>query len=152
MGRSITEKVRKIAKPIIDQLNYDLVDMEYKKEGPSWYLRFFIDKPGGVTIEDCQIVSEKVGKELDKHDPIPNSYYLEVSSPGIDRPLKTEKDFKRHEGEEVEIKTYERINGRKKFKATIEGFQNGNVVLSVDGETVEIPLEKIALAKLAVEF
>jgi ribosome maturation factor RimP len=93
--KKIEDIAAEIALPIVEKYKFELVDVEYLKEGSNWYLRVFIDKEGGITIDDCQLVSEEISDELDKADPIKQSYFLEVSSPGIDRPLKKEKDFEK---------------------------------------------------------
>src|SRR3954465_15577418 len=95
MSKKVTEIVEEIVTPILDELHLELVEVEYVKEGKDWFLRVFIDKETGVDIEDCGIVSEKLGEKLDEMDPIPQNYFLEVSSPGAERPLKKDKDFEK---------------------------------------------------------
>lgn len=117
--KEIEEIVTEIANPVVNKHSFELVDVEFIKEGSSWYLRIYIDKPGGITIDDCQVVSEEISDILDKEDPIPHSYFLEVSSPGLDRPLKKESDFERFKGELVEVKVFKPIEGKKYLKVNL---------------------------------
>src|SRR5690606_31617296 len=110
------------------------------------------DKPGGITIDDCQAVSLVLDKKLDEEDPIRGSYSLEVSSPGLERPLKKAKDFQRFAGRLAEIRTYSGVYGRKKFKGILQGLRDNQVLLEFEGEVIEIPLDLIAKANLALEF
>ncbi|MCM3214709.1 ribosome maturation factor RimP [Niallia taxi] len=142
--------------PILDDLNLELVDIEYVKEGPNYFLRVFIDKDNGVDIDECAAVSEKLSEKLDEVDPIPENYFLEVSSPGAERPLKKDKDFQKAIGKNVHIKTYEPIDNEKTFEGILTSF-DGNVVtvevkIKTRKKTIEIPYEKIAKARLAVIF
>lgn len=151
--KKIAEIVEEIALPAVQEAGLELVDVDYLKEGGHWYLRIFIDKPGGVGIEDCRFVSLKIDKLLDEKDPIPQAYSLEVSSPGIDRPLKKLADFNRYKGRKAIIKTYQPINGKKEFSGQLEGVQAESVVLDVDGSgRLLIPMAQVALAQLDVEF
>lgn len=132
---------------------FELVDVEYVKEGPHRYLRIYMDKEGGITLEDCQTVSEKVSEPLDREDFIDEAYFLEVSSPGLDRPLKKEEDYHRFTGENIEVKLYEALNGEKVFEGELLGLADREVKLLLSNqETVSIPKEKIASAKLAVKL
>lgn len=152
----VTEVVEEIISPILDQLGFELVDIEYVKEGKEWFLRLYIDKDGGVDIEDCGLASEKVSEKLDEIDPIPHNYFLEVSSPGAERPLKKEKDFLRSIGKRVYVKTYEPIDGEKTFEGKLAEYDGNSVKVEIMIKTrkkvVEIPFEKIANARLAVSF
>lgn len=140
-------QIGNLAISVLDIQGLELVDVEFIKEAGLWYLRYYVDKPGGVTLDDCQSVSNEISGRLDIEDPIPQSYTLEVSSPGIERPLKNEKDFLRYIGSSVEIKTYEALKGKKAFNGTLKDFKDGNVV--IEGDTsLEIPFEKISSAKL----
>ena len=103
------QKTEEILNPIMEELEFELVDVEYVKEGSMWYLRAYIDKPGGITVNDCEAVSRRLSDILDEKDFIEDSYVLEVSSPGLGRPLKKEKDYKRNLGKEVEIRTYRMV-------------------------------------------
>jgi ribosome maturation factor RimP len=152
----VTEVVEELASPILNELGLELVEVEYVKEGKSWFLRLYIDKENGVDIEDCGLASEKVSEKLDEVDPIPHNYFLEVSSPGAERPLKKEKDFQKAIGKNVFVKTYEPIDGEKTFEGKLVEY-DGNIVkvemkIKTRSKFVEIPFEKIANARLAVTF
>ena len=125
----------------------ELVDVEFAKEAGRWYLRYYIDKPGGVNLDDCQAVSAEISQRLDAADPIPQSYILEVSSPGVERPLKKEGDYLRFTGSDVEIKTFESLEGKKIFNGILRDCKNG-IVMVEEGTVKEIPIEKISSAKL----
>ncbi len=134
-------------------LGLELVDVLYTTEHGRRILRIFIDKPGGVTIDDCSDLSRELGTVLDVEDPIPQSYTLEVSSPGLDRLLTKEKDFLRFAGKKVKLRTKEAIEGRKNFKASIEGVEGGRVTLKdADGRIWEIMLSNIEKARLEIEI
>lgn len=139
--------------PMTEELGFELVDVEYVKEGSSWYLRAYIDKPGGININDCETVSRRLSDILDEKDYIDEAYILEVSSPGLGRPLRKEKDFKRSLGEEVEIRTYRMIDKQKEFTGILKDYDEKTVTIELDGGTVRI-FEKsdIALIRLAFDF
>ena len=145
--------VEKLVTDIIQDSVLELVDVEYVKER-DWYLRVFLDKPGGVEVEDCQGVSEQLEDKLDQLDPIKESYYLEVSSPGLDRPLKKERDFVRHKGDKVEVHTFLPMDGKKMLVGTLLGLsEDGQIQLSIiDGTQVVIPRDKASLIRLHLEF
>ncbi|UNC91833.1 ribosome maturation factor RimP [Candidatus Contubernalis alkaliaceticus] len=149
----INEIVGKIFEPLQGIDGLELVDIEYVKEGANYYLRVFIDKPKGITLEDCTLVNEELSQGLDREDPIPESYILEVSSPGLERPLKKEKDYIRFTGREIKIKTFVPLEGQKVFTGILKGFKDEIVSLQNEkGEIKEIPLEKVAKANLMVVF
>jgi ribosome maturation factor RimP len=152
----VIEVVEQIVEPIVNDLNLELVDIEYVKEGKSWFLRVYIDKDQGIDIEECGIVSEKLSEKLDELDPIPYNYFLEVSSPGAERPLKKQKDYEKAIGKNVHIKTYEPIDGEKTFEGVLTNFTVDTVTVEVKiktrKKTIEIPIEKVASARLAVTF
>lgn len=156
MSKSVKETAAQIAEPIITNMDFELVDVEYKKEGKSWFLRFFIDGPNGVDIEDCGKVSELLSEKLDKEDPIKGAYYLEVSSPGAERPLKTEKDLERSVGKYIFVSTYEPIDGEKAFEGTLTDFTDGILTIDVKVKqrtvTYHVPYDKVAKARLAIQF
>ncbi len=152
MKINIQQVITELAKPIVEDLNYELVDVEFVKEGANWYLRIYIDKSGGIGIDDCQSVSERISDILDEKDPIEQSYYLEVSSPGLERPLKTERDFIKYKGELVEIKVFQPIDGKKIFEGELVGLIDGNIVINQDGKTLEFEKNKVAIVKRAVKF
>ncbi|WP_033829190.1 ribosome maturation factor RimP [Bacillus andreraoultii] len=152
----VIETVEQIALPIVTELGLEIVDIEYVKEGKNWFLRLFIDKDSGVDIEECGIVSERLSEKLDEIDPIPHNYYLEVSSPGAERPLKKQVDYEKAIGKHVYIKTYEPIDGEKVFEGTLKNFDGEIATIEVRVKTrlkaIEIPYKKIAQARLAVVF
>ncbi len=152
----VAETVEKLVTPILEELNLELVDIEYVKEGRDWFLRVFIDKDGGIDIEECGIVSEQLSVKLDEVDPIPYNYFLEVSSPGAERPLKNDKDFQKAVGKNVFIKTYEPIDGEKTFEGILTNFDGQTVTVEIKIKTrkksIDIPYEKVANARLAVVF
>lgn len=152
MKINIAQVIAELAKPIVEDLNYELVDVEFVKEGANWYLRIYIDKSGGIGIDDCQTVSERISNILDEKDPIEQSYYLEVSSPGLERPLKTERDFIKYKGELVEIKVFQPIDGKKLFEGELVGLIDGNIVINQDGNSLEFEKNKVAIVKRAVKF
>lgn len=137
---------------IIQDSDLELVDVEYVREQDNWILRVFLDKPGGIELDDCQKVSLILDQKLDEEDPIPGAYSLEVSSPGLERPLKTKEDFLRFTSRLIQIRTYKGIYGRKKFEGVLEGLAGETVLLKWEGETIEIPLELVAKANLALEL
>lgn len=152
----VTEVTENLVSPILAEHGLELVEVEYVKEGKNWFLRVYIDKDGGVDIEECGLVSERLSEKLDEADPIPHNYFLEVSSPGAERPLKKERDFENAVGKNVFIKTYEPIDGGKTFEGILTRFDGKTVVLEVKDKTrrkkVELPFEKVASARLAVSF
>ncbi len=151
--KSIIGSVRKIAENLISGQEYELVDVEFEKEGPSYFLKVFVDKPGGITIDDCQDISKAINTELDKVDPIKVPYYLEVSSPGLDRPLKNDNDLKRNLGKDIEIKLYEAFEGSKLIQGTLVDFDENQINISLEDEKrVNISRSIIALIRLAVKF
>ncbi|MBB5323635.1 ribosome maturation factor RimP [Anoxybacillus tepidamans] len=156
MSKKVTEVVEELVAPILNDMNLELVDIEYVKEGKNWFLRVFIDSEQGIDIEQCGVVSEKLSEKLDAVDPIPYNYFLEVSSPGAERPLKKAADFERAVGKNVYIKTYEPIEGEKEFEGELADFDGQTVTVAVKQKTrkklIQIPYEKIASARLAVIF
>jgi len=150
--QKIVEIVKKIVLPVTQEAGLELVDINYIKEGGSWYLRIFIDKDGGVGVEDCRQVSMDIDKLLDEKDPISQAYYLEVSSPGIERPLKKLEDYDRFAGNLVLINTYEPYGGKKKFSGRITGTRGKDVVIEEDGKDLTLPFEQISSARLKVEI
>ena len=147
------QKTEELLLPIIEKNQFELVDVEYVKEGSNWYLRAYIDKPGGITVDDCEVVSRALSELLDQNDFIEDSYILEVSSPGLGRPLKKEKDFQRSLGEEVEIRTYRAINRQKEFVGVLKGYDKESVTIEYEDETEQTFLKSdIALISLAFDF
>jgi ribosome maturation factor RimP len=147
------EQVEQLARPIIEQEGLELVDVEYKKEGATWFLRIFIDKEeGAVDLDHCARVSEQLSDELDRVDPIPNAYVLDVSSIGAERPLKNEADFQKAIGEHVLVAIYAPISGRKEFIGKLLETDEENVTVQMDNEMIKIPKKQIAKARLTVLF
>lgn len=148
----IEERVRKLIEGVVNSEGTELVDIEWRS-GKQSFLRIFIDKPGGVTLADCQRVSEQVGALLDIEDVIPHSYILEVSSPGLDRPLISESDFRRNIGRSVKIHTKQPVEGRREFTGTINWARDGLLSLTIGARrTLEIPISDIEKANLEVEI
>jgi ribosome maturation factor RimP len=146
-------KTEEILIPIIEANNFELVDVEYVKEGANWYLRAYIDKEGGITVDDCEVVSRALGEVLDKEDFIDGAYILEVSSPGLGRPLKKERDFERSLGDEVEVRTYKAIDKQKEFIGILKAYDKNNITLEFEDETeMTISRADIALIRLAFDF
>lgn len=147
------EKTEKLIMPVIEQNAFELVDVEFVKEGSNWYLRLYVDKEGGITIDDCELVSRAMSDILDREDYIEESYILEVSSPGLGRPLKKEKDFLRSIGSEVEIKLYRPVERQKEFTGILKSFDKENVVIEVEnGVEKSFLRSEIALIRLAFDF
>lgn len=147
------QKTEELVEPITEELGFELVDVEYVKEGGTWYLRAYIDKPGGIAVDDCEVVSRRLSDLLDEKDYIDDAYILEVSSPGLGRPLKKEKDFKRSIGEEVEIRTYRAIDKQKEFTGILKEYDKDTVTIEYEDETTKtFDRGDIALIRLAFDF
>ena len=146
-------RTEELITPILDRMNFELVDVEYVKEGGTWYLRAYIDKEGGITVNDCEAVAREMNEILDREDFVEDSYVFEVSSPGLGRPLKKEKDYIRSMGKEVEIRTYRAINREKEFYGILSAYDENTVTIKTEDET-EMTFEKndIALIRLAFDF
>lgn len=146
-------RTEELITPILDRMNFELVDVEYVKEGGTWYLRAYIDKEGGITVNDCEAVAREMNEILDKEDFVEDSYVFEVSSPGLGRPLKKEKDYIRSMGKEVEIRTYRAINREKEFYGILSAYDENTVTIKTEDGT-EMTFEKsdIALIRLAFDF
>lgn len=146
-------KAEELVLPIVEANHFELVDVEYVKEAGTWYLRIYIDKEGGININDCELVSRAFSDILDKEDYIEDAYILEVSSPGLGRPLKKEKDFQRNLGEEVEVRTYKPINKQKEFVGLLDAWDKETVTLQLEsGELFTIARADIALIRQALDF
>ena len=146
-------RTEELITPILDRMNFELVDVEYVKEGGTWYLRAYIDKEGGMTVNDCEAVAREMNEILDREDFVEDSYVFEVSSPGLGRPLKKEKDYIRSMGKEVEIRTYRAINREKEFYGILSAYDENTVTIKTEDGT-EMTFEKsdIALIRLAFDF
>lgn len=152
MGMSVEQQIEALVAPVIEEKGLELVDVEYVKEGVHWYLRLYIDKEGGVDLDDCTNVSHSVSEILDQKDPITQAYMLEVSSPGLERPLKKDEDFERFQGKLARISTKEPFQGYKEFTGYLMGLVEDEVVLEYEKETIKIPRSLIEKANLALEF
>lgn len=150
--RRIEDIITELLMPIVDAFKFDLVDVEFLKEGANWFLRVYIDKPGGIAIDDCQAVSEKLSDLLDNADPIKQSYFLEVSSPGLERPLKKDSDFVRFKGQLVEVKLFQPQNGKKVFEGELVGLEDGNIVILQNGSELRFKREDTAMVRRAIKF
>ncbi|MDF2840214.1 MAG: hypothetical protein K0Q99_986 [Clostridia bacterium] len=148
----IEDVVYDICKPVTDRHNYELVEVEYKKEGGEWYLRIYIDKEGGITIDDCQLVSEEVSELLDQADPIDSAYIFEVSSPGIERPLKTERDYQKSIGKLMEAKLFAPLDGKKTIEGILTGYTEGSVELEQNNNKIVLDKSQIAIIKPVIIF
>ena len=147
------QKTEQLLGPIMLKNNIELVDLEYVKEGGNWYLRAYIDKDGGISVDDCELISRALSELLDQNDFISDAYILEVSSPGLGRQLKKEKDFARSIHEEVDIKLYKSINKQKEFVGVLLSYDIDNVTIELNDEsTMDIPRANIALIRLAFDF
>ena len=148
----VTEAVAALALPAVEAAGCTLWDVEYVKEAGVWFLRLYIDKEGGVSIDDCEAVSRPVSDLLDEADPIEGSYTFEVSSAGADRALKKPEHFEKFRGEEVEVKLYRPREGRKEFVGLLRNYENGAVTLEIDGAQVLFTRQEIALVRLYVRI
>ena len=147
------QKTEALVLPIIEANNFELVDVEYVKEAGNWYLRVYVDKEGGIAVDDCEVVSRALSDKLDVDDFIEDSYILEVSSPGLGRPLKKEKDFIRSIGKEVEIRLYRPINREKEFVGVLTSYTENTVTIgNDDGESITFEKADIALIRLAFDI
>ena len=148
----IEAKVEKMVLPIIEENHFELVDVEYVKEGANWYLRVFADKEGGININDCVLISRALEEKLDADDFIEEAYILEVSSPGLGRPLKKEKDYIRSIGKSIDIKLYKAIDKQKEFTGILKEYSSDQVVITIEDEDVTFETRSIASARLALDF
>lgn len=146
-------KTEAFLQPLMEECHYELVDVEYVKEAGNWYLRAYIDKEGGIAVDDCEVISRRLGAWLDEKDFITDGYILEVSSPGLGRALKKEKDFVRSMGKEVDIKLYKQLNKQKDFTGILKSCDKDSVTIEMEDET-EMVFQRadIALIRLAFDF
>ena len=146
-------RTEQLVQPIIDENNFELVDVEYVKEGANWYLRVYADKEGGINIDDCVLLSRALEAKLDEEDFIEEAYILEVSSPGLGRPLKKDKDFERSLGKDVEIKLYRPIDKQKEWEGTLVSYDAESITVCLEEEKeMTIARNDIALVRLALDF
>ncbi|WLV76760.1 ribosome maturation factor RimP [Lacticaseibacillus parahuelsenbergensis] len=156
--QSVVETVTALVKPILDDHHFYLTDVEFVKEGGGWYLRVYIDKPGGITLDECVLVSEALSEKLDSMDPdpIPQQYFLEVSSPGAERPLKREMDYEQAVGDYIHVLLFKKLDGKKIFEGTLKDLKPDQLTLTVKDKSRKfdqvIDRKLIASARLAIEF
>ncbi len=148
----IKTAVEEMVLPYLSSNGFELVDIEYVKEGSNYFLRIFVDKEGGIDIDDCGRISEYVSEQLDKNDPVSDAYFLEVSSPGAERPLKKQEDVKKAVGKHVFVTTYEPIGGAKEFEGLLLAFDGDNAIVRTGKKEHVIPYAKVASARLAIVF
>ncbi|MDO4861026.1 MAG: ribosome maturation factor RimP [Bacillota bacterium] len=154
-GKKVKDIVAAELEGFLSENGYELYNVEFVKEGRDWFLRVYIDLPDPdeyVGTEDCEKVSRYLSEVLDEKDPIAQNYYLEVSSPGMDRALIRDEDYDRYAGREVEVSLYSAINGRKKLEGTLKGLEGDEIVITDDSGEIRLPREKVAKTKLAVIF
>ena len=152
-ARDYEAKTESLILPIVERMEFELVDVEYVKEGSTWYLRAYIDKEGGITVNECADVAREMNVLLDELDFIPDSYIFEVSSPGLGRPLKKEKDYIRKMGKKLEIRTYRAINRSKEFYGLLKAYDDKTVTIETeDGEDMVFEKTDIALIRQAIDF
>jgi len=152
MAETVIKKAEAVALPVLEEMGLELVEVQYRREQSGWVLRLIIDREDGVTLDDCTSVSREISQLLDIEDIIDQAYTLEVSSPGLDRPLKSMADFQRFTGRKARIKTGEAIEGVHVFIGRIARTEEEAIVLEVDGREVRIPFPQVARARLEVEF
>jgi len=152
MSKEIIDRVNGIATSILFNEGMELVEIEYRREAKGWVLRLFIDKEGGASIDDCSRISQEIGRSLDVEDFILTPYTLEVSSPGLTRPLKSEKDFIKYRNYLIKVKTFDPIGNRRRFKGKLLGISENRIGIEVDGGVIHIPIANVARANLEMDF
>lgn len=152
MANNIETLALRLSEKIAEKLEVYVVDVSYKKEKDGWFLRLFIDKPNGVGIDDCERFSKAFEEEFDKIDPIEENYCLEVSSPGVERKLTKEREFKYYLGRAVDVKLYEAIDGMKEFTGSIENYQDKTVTIKTEDKIINIPQRQAVYIKLHFEW
>lgn len=148
----IETKTEELVLPIIEANNFELVDVEYVKEGANWYLRVYADKEGGIAIDDCVLISRSLEEKLDAEDFIEDAYILEVSSPGLGRPLKKEKEYVRSVGKSIDIKLYKAIDKQKEFTGILKENMEDQIVLTIEDQDITFEKKSIASARLSLDF
>ncbi|MPL85389.1 Ribosome maturation factor RimP [bioreactor metagenome] len=150
-NKKLVELITEMAEPIVKEHGLELVDVEYIRE-KDWFLRIYINKPGGIDIDDCSVVSSKLTKVLDERDPIKEKYYLEVSSPGIDRPLKKDKDFQNNYGKMVDVQLFAPLDGKKEFVGVLSSHSDMLISLIVEEKEIELERKAVASIRPHIEF
>ena len=145
-------KTEELLQPLVDAHGFELVDVEYVKEAGNWYLRAYIDKPGGIAVDDCEVISRALSDKLDEEDYIEDSYILEVSSPGLGRPLKKDKDFQRSIGKEIEVRTFRAIDKQKEFTGILKEFNKDRFTIVIEDNEMPFQRSETALVRLAFDF
>ena len=148
----VEQRCEALVQPILDEHQYELWDVEYVKEGSNYYLRVYADKEGGITIDDCVTISRALEAKLDEEDFIEEAYILEVSSPGLGRPLRRERDFEKSLGAEVEVKLYKAWSGEKEFTGILKSYTKDTVLLALDEDEHEFQKNEMALIRLAIDL
>lgn len=151
-SKEIEKKALEIGEPISEEQGVYIVDVSYKKRPDGYALCYYIDREGGVGIDECETFSRAVEDELDKSDPIEGNYVLEVSSPGVDRQLTKEREFQYYTGREVDVKLFKELDGEKEFTGTLTGFENKTAIIARRDKTLEIPVKQAAYIKLSFRF
>ncbi len=152
MNQAMEHQIELLVEPIVKEKGLELVNVEYIREGAHWYLRLYIDKDGGVDMDDCSAISHMVSEMLDQNNPIPQAYMLEVSSPGLERPLKKDEDFIRFQGSLVTVHTTSPFQGYNEFSGNLVGVINDEIVLEYEGKRIAIPRTLAKRTHLAIEF
>jgi ribosome maturation factor RimP len=152
MSKEIVDRVRAIADPILSNEGMELVEIEYRRESKGWVLRLYIDKVGGATLDDCTRISQEVGRSLDVEDFISTPYTLEISSPGLSRPLKKEKDFMKYRNQMIKVKTVDPIENRRQFNGKLLGISEDRIEIEMDGGIFQISLSNVAKANLEIDW
>lgn len=153
MAYSKVEKIAfDLAEPIAREKGCFIYDVEYVKEGGFWFLRIYADAESGISLDECEEISRTLSGKLDETDPIKQNYYLEVSSPGLERKLKTEEHFRRYIGETIDIKLYKAMDGAKQLTAVLEGFEDQTMTVNCGGKELKIPLSAASVVRLHFEF
>ena len=151
MSKEIVDRVCAIVDPILSNKGMELVEIEYRRESKGWVLRLYIDKAGGVTLNDCTHISQEVGRSLDVEDFISTPYTLEISSPGLPRPLKKEKDFMKYCNQIIKVKTIDPIENRRQFKGKLLGISENRIEIETEGGIIQIPVSNVAKANLEID-
>ncbi|HGM3945972.1 TPA: ribosome maturation factor RimP [Clostridioides difficile] len=153
MKKNLEATIEEIVTKITDEHGFEMVDVEYVKEAGEYYLRVYIDKEEGISLNECELVSRELSSILDEKDPIKENYFLEVSSPGLDRALKKDRDFVRYQGRDVDLKLYKPLNGCKQFEGELIGLtEDNNIKIIVNGKEMEFNRKDVAIVRLAIKF
>ena len=153
MKKNLEATIEEIVTKITDEHGFEMVDVEYVKEAGEYYLREYIDKEEGISLNECELVSRELSPILDEKDPIKENYFLEVSSPGLDRALKKDRDFVRYQGRDVDLKLYKPLNGCKQFEGELVGLtEDNNIKIIANGKEMEFNRKDVAIVRLAIKF